>query len=160
MAEPLKYDVPKPGWTVTKTADEEVQELVRLLHERGVLRLANNLLGSLPSVTKVFLEGIDNQSGANAVQNITALIEMIGHMPPEQFRRVCRGIVLALQTAGQTAERGDTEAPGLTGAMHLLRDDDLWRGLAPLLQGARSVGTALGQNIDRSPHAGPHATDR
>jgi len=160
MAEPLKYEIPKPNWTVTRSADDELRELIELLHQRGVLRLVNSLLASLPSVAKVMLDGIDNRAGSNAIQNLSALIELIGRMPPEQFRRVCLGVTLALRTAGDAAERGDNAAPGLKGAVRLLHDDELWRALGPLLQGARSFGAALARDTDRSPHAGPHAGER
>lgn len=159
MAEPLKYQVPKPEWTVTKTADEELRQLVELLHERGVLRLANDFLFSMPSITRVFLEGVDNQAGSNAIQNLTALVELVGNLPPEQFRRLCRGLTLAL-VATTDEEAQQAEAPGVTGAVKLLHDDELWQAVGPLLHALRAFSQALRESTDLSPHGGPRSTDR
>ncbi len=161
MAKPLKYDVPKPDWTVTKTADDEMREFVELLHQRGVLRLANTLLGSLPKVSSLVMEGLYNRSGSNAVQNISALVQLVANMPPEQFRRICLGITEGLQAAQQTRpNERDMEAPGLKGAVKLLHNDELWRDLAPLIKAARSFSEAMQQSTDDGPHAGPGATER
>jgi hypothetical protein len=63
-------------------------------------------------------------------------------------------VVFALKDAcvavgAHEADKEADEAPGLTGAYKLLHDDELWRALAPLIDGLKHFALRLGEDIDK-----------
>lgn len=152
MADPLYYEPPKPSWGQHPSADEELRALVELLHERGVLRLTNDVLGALPEIGERLMGGIHTEAGGHAMQNITALIQLIGHMPPEDFRRLCKGIERALHAITASIEDEDTRAPGVSGSLRMLHDDELWAAVMPMLRAAQAFTDGFRQSTDQAPH--------
>src|SRR5690606_6273196 len=71
MAKPIDYEV-KPTPT-DPTAREELDTLLQSLHERGVLRFANDLVCAQTDIAKVVVDGLGKQETLNAIQNLSIL---------------------------------------------------------------------------------------
>ncbi|MBM7333862.1 MAG: DUF1641 domain-containing protein [Alcanivorax sp.] len=143
MAKAIHYEVPAPA--MPDEAREELDKLLRNLHERGVLRLLNDLLGAFPEVSGILMRGINNEDSRNAIQNLSLLAMGLGRIPPERFATVTRALTEALDAMEENAGDRAPGGPGVTGTYRLLHDDDLWRGLGPLLEGIRRFGARLGE---------------
>lgn len=146
MARLLELEMPER--TPEPDVDREIADLLRLLHERGILRLAHNFLGALPEIGGIVARGLNSPGTVNAVGNLALLFEMLGRVPPSDLARILAGLSAALERLGQTPEeRTDAErraaAPGLRGALGLLRDEALWQGLAPVLDALRAFGATM-----------------
>ena len=71
MAKPILY-VPEP--VPQDTAQDELNRLVEVLHERGVLRLLTNLSAESHGVAQVALEQLDSPQGKNLIGNLFVLL--------------------------------------------------------------------------------------
>ncbi|HBM10281.1 MAG TPA: hypothetical protein DD403_19595, partial [Pseudomonas sp.] len=93
MAERLDYDVkPTP---IGPDAREELDTLLETLHQRGVLRFANDLAGSHDRLLKVLVDGMSKEGSLNAIQNLSILGMALSRIEPAQFYK----IVFAFQSA-------------------------------------------------------------
>lgn len=151
MAEPIPYHPQPADVPLFSTPEQELQTLLERLHRRGVLRLANNLLGRLPEVGEQLVRGIDGRGGGNALQNLTTLIELLAHVPPEDVRRFShaarQGVARAIAAVGDQ----QADPPGFSGVWDLVHDETLWRDIRPLVEGAKQFAAALREPQDRGP---------
>jgi uncharacterized protein YjgD (DUF1641 family) len=115
------------------TAEAELAALLQALHERGLLRLATDAVGALPRIGTVLAAETQESDIPAAIANLATLIGALGRIPPET-------LATATGQIGAPASPNAKAAPGLTGAVRLLRDEKLWRGLAPLLDALRGLG--------------------
>lgn len=142
MAPRIGYDVPP-----TETGPDARQELDRLLatlHEKGVLRLANDLVGANTDIARVLIGGLSKKGTLDAIQNLSILLMVLSRIEPDQFYRMAFAVKDAVAAVGahRPAENGDG-APGLGGAYRMLNDDDLWRALRPLFAGLEAFASGL-----------------
>ncbi|MDC8745118.1 DUF1641 domain-containing protein [Xanthomonas campestris] len=149
MAEPLDYDVkPTP---IGPTAREELDRLLETLHQRGILRLANDLVGARDELAKVLVDGINQPGPLNALQNVSILAMAVSRIPPSQFYKVVFAGKDALdqiaRSRAQTAAQG--EAPGLRGAYRLLQDEAVWNAITPVLDGLKAFAAGLDKQVDK-----------
>ena len=86
MAERISHDVTPPK--IGPDAHEELERLLQTLHEHGVLRLANDVVGANTSIASVVVDGLGKASTLNAIQNLAILGMMLSEIPPERFYRV------------------------------------------------------------------------
>jgi uncharacterized protein YjgD (DUF1641 family) len=136
MAKRIDFAGPAASPSVpAASAEAELAALVQALQERGLLRLATDMVGALPRIGTVLVAETKDSDIPAAIANLASLISVLGRIPPEALA-ASLGRVDAPATANTKA------APGLTGAMRLLRDEALWRGLAPGLDAMRALGTA------------------
>lgn len=123
----------------------EVNELLDHLHDSGVLRWLNGLVGSLPEVSTVALEALNNERGRAGIRNLMALVWQLGRYDPETVENMLGALQSGAARAEETAA-GEYDSPyappGITGAFKMLRDEQLWQTLAPLLEGARAFSQA------------------
>ena len=145
MAKRITYQV-TPARTET-TAREAMDELIENLHQHGFLRLANDLVKSNSEVGKILVSGLNQPGTQNALQNISLLMMTLGSVPPERFNHLLQAIrdaAMAVKPAREEA-RQEKAAPGIRGIIRLLNDEELWRGLRPLL----TALDVFSQQIDR-----------
>lgn len=148
MAERISHDVTPPK--IGPDAHEELERLLQMLHEHGVLRLANDVVGANTSIASVVVDGLGKASTLNAIQNLAILGMMLSEIPPERFYRVTFAVKEALDRVGQhrpVQEGGD--APGISGAYRMLNDDELWRAVAPLADGLKAFAERLDKPVDK-----------
>lgn len=142
MARAIHYKVPPPP--PRNEARDELDQLIRNLHEQGVLRLLNNVVASYPELMEILFQGLNREESQNAVQNVALLATALGQVPPERFVLFTRGITAAIEemesSARQERHRG---APGMRGAFRMLYDRQLWEGLAPAMSGIQAFSDAL-----------------
>lgn len=160
MAEPLKYQPRAADVPLFSTADQELRMLIERLHERGVLRLLNNLLGRFPQVGEQLVDAVYRPSGGNAIQNLTAVIELLGHIPPEDMRRFSHAVQRAAARTIESVATDHADPPGVRGVWALLHDDELWRTIRPLVEGSKVFAAELRTGQDRGPDPVPGPSAR
>ncbi|RKQ97185.1 uncharacterized protein YjgD (DUF1641 family) [Kushneria sinocarnis] len=148
MAEPIEHQVTPPK--IGPDAHEELEKLLQTLHEHGVLRFANDIVGANQSVAKVLVDGLNKEGSLNAMQNLSALMMALSTIPPERFYKVVFSLRDAMNAAGEQREKtDDDEAPGFTGAYRLLHDDELWQAITPLLEALKAFGRGMDREVDK-----------
>ncbi|UAW97110.1 DUF1641 domain-containing protein [Halopseudomonas nanhaiensis] len=148
MAEPIDYDVkPTP---IGPDAHEELERLLQSLHEGGVLRFANDLVSSKSEVTKVLVDGLNQEGSLNAVQNLSILLMALSRIEPGEFYKVVFGLKDAMTELSRHAPQNKREdAPGITGAYKMLHDDKLWASLTPLIGALKVFAERLGEDTEK-----------
>lgn len=154
MADPIAYDQPPTHATreVAPDAYEELDELVQALHRHGVLRLLYDLTGALGDISLILARDLDTPQGRHGAANLYSLAQVLGRIPPEQFQRVMEAMGEGFSRMGRAAPE-DEYPPGVTGAVKLLRDDELWDALGPVLEGIRGFSEHLHKQSDGSSRA-------
>ena len=142
MAERMQYEVPP-----TRTepdASEALSTLLENLHKHGFLRLANDLVCANTDIAKVLVGGLNKPGSQVAIQNISLLLMAISRVPPERFNQLLMALT---DGANALSRQSDTEqkrgAPGIKGMIKILRDDDLWLTVTPLLSALRAFSTSM-----------------
>ncbi len=143
MGRPLQYH-PRPPRT-EPTAHEALETLLQSCHEHGVLRFANDLVCSNTEVAKVLVQGLENQGTLNAIQNLSILAMALSRIPPAQFYRIVFALKDGLATLTELPPQGKSDTPGLSGAYHMLHDEQLWRALTPLGDALKAIARGLQQ---------------
>lgn len=143
MAQPIQYT--PPPRRIGPSAEEELQRLLETCHRHGLLRFANDLVASQTEVAQVIVDGLANESVLTAIKNACVLLMALSRIPPDQFYR----IVFALRDATAqlteaAAPQGETaHPPGITGAVHMLHDEHLWRALTPIVSALKAFAAGL-----------------
>lgn len=140
MAKPLEF---KPTPVATEPdAHAALDGLIEALHAHGALRLATALVNANPQWLPIIADGLNSEGSRKALQNLAALLMALSRIEPAQFSRVLAALGDAVQSAA-AHDHANAAAPGLNGAYRMLKDDDLWRGLAPLIAAAKAFGAGL-----------------
>ena len=141
MAQRINHDVkPTP---IGPSAREELDTLLETLHQRGVLRFANDLAGSHDRVLKVLVDGMSKEGSLNAVQNLSILGMALSRIEPAQFCKVVFAFQEAFHAVGHYKPDGKhDEAPGVT-------DDELWAALMPIIEGLKSFAGGLDKDAEK-----------
>ena len=142
MAKPITY-TPEP--VPTDTAQDELNELLKTLHERGVLRLLTNLTAESHGVARVALEQLDTLRGQNMIGNLTVLLTFLSEMDDEALDKLLTGVGRGVNAASQTQDKKDT--PGTFKLVKELNDPDVRRGLNAVL----TVLSVLGRHLKEVP---------
>jgi len=148
MAERIDYDVkPTP---IGPSAREELDTLLETLHQRGVLRFANDLAGSHDKLLKVLVDGMSKEGSLNAMQNLSILGMALSRIEPAQFCKIVFALQDAFHAVGHYKPDGKhDEAPGVTGAYRMLHDDDLWAALMPIIEGLKTFAGGLDKEAEK-----------
>ena len=141
MAKRIDYEV-KPT-ALGPDAHEELERLLETLHEHGILRLANDLAAANVQVAEVLASGFRKQGSLNAIQNLSALLMVLSRIEPAKFYRVASALADAVRAVGDAGEGASQTAPGISGAYAMLRDEELWQALNPLLVGFKVFADRL-----------------
>lgn len=148
MAERMKYEVP-PART-EPDAGEALNTLLENLHKHGFLRLANDLVCANTDIAKILVSGLNRPASQSAIQNISLLLMALSRIPPERFNQLLMALTDGLNAVSEaTQDKQNKGAPGITGIIRLLRDDEFWQGISPLLSGLRAFSTAMEKSPDK-----------
>lgn len=157
MAKPIQYEV-RAAPTET-TAREELERLLETCHRHGLLRFANDLVAANTDVAQIVVNGLQKPGTLNAIQNLSVLLMALSCIPPAEFYRL---VFAAADGAARLAARSrdgqpgarqgeDHEnhehPPGLLGLYQLLRDEQLWRALTPLIEGLKGFAEGLAKPV-------------
>jgi len=151
MAAPIQFEV-RPAQT-EMTAREELDRLLETCHRQGLLRLANDLVAAEKDVAQVLVAGLEKPGTLNAIQNLSVLLMALSCVPPAEFYRLAFAVADGAARLAASSRDGGlrpgsqdgtrTEPPGLLGVYRLLRDEQLWRALAPLIEGLKGFAEGL-----------------
>ena len=138
MAKPITY-IPEP--VPQDTAQDELNRLVEVLHERGVLRLLTNLSAESHGVAQVALEQLDSPQGKNLIGNLFVLLEVSSKLEDGALEKLMTGVVKGVNVAASSSQRDSP--PGTFGLVRELNDPDVRRGLSALLTLLGTLGRHL-----------------
>ena len=148
MAEPIFYDPPKDsfGEKTHREAYEELDALVKMLHQRGVFRLLYDVTGALPQLSLLLASELNSEVGRRRTSNLYVLVQALGKIPPDEFKRIAEAVGAGIAWMGRGAPDDEPYPPGLAGVRKLLRDEELWDALGPALEGMK----AFTEHLQRS----------
>lgn len=149
MAERIEYS-PPPNENLDPSAHDELERLLQTLHRQGVLRFANDIVGSEEDLTRTIVNALNRESSLNAIQNLSSLFLALSSIPPGQFYKTVfalRDAVTTMDTEVRSTE--DHAAPGIGGIYRLLKDETLWKSLTPLLEGLKTFHQAMDRDVER-----------
>lgn len=147
MAKPIPYqpEPPKLG----PDAHEELETLLQTMHQHGVLRLANDLISANSQIASTIMQGLNTPGALNAVQNLAAMLMALGRIPPTDFYKVVMALKDGFECLARPVPAAEAVDPrGILGAYKLLKDDDLWRGLAPMVKMVKEIVKGLNRKVE------------
>ena len=133
MSRPLGYLPPTPPDTGPQ---DDVDELVRALHDSGLLRVMAGGARAYPQLLGTLLKSLD----ADAIRSAIELAGSLRSLDPDESARVAAGVRRA-RTAAVEAASAKPEGP--LALLRRLRDPDTRRGLAAALAGLAALGSSL-----------------
>ncbi len=133
MATSLSYTPPTPPDT---GATDELDDLLRALHESGLLRAMAGGARTYPQLLGRVLRTLD----ADTIRSVLELAGAVGDLDPQQSQRLAEGIRKARSDATEAAA-GKPE--GFLRLLRRLRDPDTRRGLSAALAALAAVGGSL-----------------
>jgi uncharacterized protein YjgD (DUF1641 family) len=145
MAQRLEYRKPKPAPAERArcAAYDELDALVIALHEHGVLRLLRDLVGSASTLSLLPAREMDNERGYDSLANLYILASLAGRVPAGELKSAAEAIGDGFAAMGRTPPDDEPYPPGLTGTYEMLKDDELWQGLGPVLEGVKAFTREL-----------------
>lgn len=148
MAERISHTVTPPN--IGPDAHEELERLLQTLHEHGVLRFANDLVGANTEVAQVLVNGLGKPGSLNTIQNLSILGMVLSRIEPNDFYRVTFALRDALEKISQH-HPGESEhgSPGVSGAYKMLHDDQLWHAIMPIIDGLKAFAERLDTPVDK-----------
>lgn len=155
MAQRLTYEVSRPRAAAgDREAEleqlasrlEELNTLLDALYERGVIRLLTDLVQATPEISEILLRGLNTEGGQAGLQNLVFLARQLGRIEPERMARMIEAVNTGFDRMGEPAPAEASQPPGVTGLIRLLRDEQLWRSLGPVLEGVKAFIQALGED--------------
>ena len=133
MSRPIKFT---PRAQVEDTPQEELQRLLRTLHETGTLRLLNAVVGRFSDVAEVVADGLETQPGRHMSSNFSAIVASFSVFSPDQLHRVLLGAAEGLKRAQGEAGR----PPSLFQLLRRFRHDDTRAGLNVIVSILSGIG--------------------
>ncbi len=162
MSEPIREVVRAgpPGSEVAPSVEFEGSEesmrhfleLVRVLDERGVLRLVRDLVENNEELVRVALDWLSRPENIRAVENVRALVRAAERIDPARLEATGTALVRALDAAASAPDDGRSR--GALSVLRQLGEPDANRGLRILLEILRALGStnrggATGSSRDR-----------
>lgn len=146
MAKPLSYTpLPYPQ----DTAQDEAERLLQTLHEKGVLRLLNGLVGQSDGVVSVALGQLDTPAGRNALATVMVLLKALTETDPDAAQDLLNGTQKGLAAAQASLQR---EPPSALALLGKLNDREVRRGFYAALTLLGGLGQHLHEAGQESGH--------
>ncbi len=133
MASQLGYTPPPPP---DRAASDEVDDLVRALHDSGLLRALAGAARSYPRLLPPLIDALD----ADTLRSLLVLGGAGRDLDPAAAERLAAGIRTARRDAAAAA---GAEPEGPRALFRRLRDPDTRRGLSAALAALSALGAAL-----------------
>ena len=131
----------------------EINGLLDQLYDTGLMRWMKDFVGALPDVSMIALQSVNTPQGQAGMRNLLVLAKQLGKIDPDQLERMFNAVDAGVDRAGQTAEgkhESSYNPPGITGVFKLLRDEDLWRTLAPVIEGVKAFSAESERQADEA----------
>ncbi|HET7312772.1 hypothetical protein [Salinisphaera sp.] len=131
----------------------EINGLLDQLYESGLMRWIKDFVGAMPEVSTIALEGLNTAHGQAGMRNLLVLARQLGRLDPDRLERMFDAMQAGLDRADETAagkHASSYNPPGVTGVFKLLRDEELWRTLAPVIEGAKAFSAETRRQRDPS----------
>jgi len=153
MGVPIKFESPR------RTAREEllerleqapathaeallaVYDLLRGLHDRGVLDALNGALSSSNFILDTVVETANTPENIRAIRNLLLLSKLLGDIDPDVLGRVASAVPEALQQVTSAKMK----APGMLSLLQKFNSEDSRRGMAFAASLLESLGKKLGE---------------
>jgi uncharacterized protein YjgD (DUF1641 family) len=110
-------------------------DLLEASHEKGILDLAQGLIGGRDIIAGKLAEAVNSADGINAIRNLIALGRILAAIDPDMLYRVSRAL-------DRHAPRMQDRPPSLLSLFRQFRAEDTRRGLAYGLELLAVVGAA------------------
>ena len=133
MSKPLGYTPPAPPDTGAK---DEVDDLVRALHDSGLLRAMAGGARAYPELLTLLLKAVD----ADTVRSALALAGGLRDLDPEESQKVADGIRRARSDAAAAAS---AKPEGPWALFKRIKDPDTRRGISAALAALTALGGSL-----------------
>lgn len=162
MAQQIHYRPEQAKRLRPETVDElekfegrigEINGLLDQLYESGLMRWLKDFVGALPEVSMIALDGLNTPQGRAGMRNLLIVAQQLGRIDPDQLERMVSAVHAGVDRAGETASGrhdSDYNPPGITGVFKLLRDEELWATLAPVIEGAKAFSAESKRGEDAS----------
>lgn len=140
MAKPLSFN-PRPPEEPTPeaAARAELNGLLVMLHERGVLHLLAELLAAGPEISAIALDGLSSPTGQRIIRNAVALGTTAARIDPNRMQQMLDGVARGVEAAGV---RLLEKPPGSVSLLKELRDPDVRRGMHALIGFLKACGAS------------------
>ncbi len=145
MAKPLTY-TPTP--VPQDTARDDLERLLQTLHERGVLRLLNGLVGQSDGVLSVALGQLESQKGENALGTLTVLLKALTETDADAAQAFLTGTQKGLAAAHESLHH---DPPSQLALLGKLNDPGVRRGLYAVLSLLEGLGRHLHEQAAQLP---------
>ncbi|WP_423821907.1 hypothetical protein V5738_16450 [Salinisphaera sp. SPP-AMP-43] len=135
----------------------EINGLLDQLYESGLMRWIKEFVGAMPEISTIALDSLNTPQGQAGMRNLLVLAQQLGKLDPDQLERLFKAMHVGVDRAEETATGAHDSAynpPGVTGVFKLLRDEELWRTLAPVIEGAKAFSA---ESRRSSTDAGPNS---
>lgn len=124
----------------------ELSELVQTLYRQGVLQIASDMAASYPEIIQTLGEisedYLNNEDTRKALQNLSVgFTALLSRIEPNQLGRLLMALSDSLEEVAE--HKPEAAAPGLMGLYRMTKDESLWRGLAPVIEGLKVFATGL-----------------
>ncbi len=168
MAEQIHYRPEQARRLRPETVDElekfegrigEINGLLDQLYESGLMRWLKDFVGAMPEVSMIALDGLNTDQGRAGMRNLLVLAKQLGKIDPDQLEHMFDAVHSGLDRADETASgKHDSpyDPPGVTGVFKLLRDEELWHTLAPVIEGAKAFSAASRRQREEAENTDPH----
>lgn len=150
MAEQIHYRPEQAKQFRPETRDElekfegriaEINGLLDQLYESGLMRWLKDFVGAMPEVSMIALDGLNTEQGRAGMRNLLVLAQQLGKLDPDRLEGMFNAMHAGVDRADETAtgkHESPYDPPGVMGVFKLLRDEELWRTLAPVIEGAKA----------------------
>jgi uncharacterized protein YjgD (DUF1641 family) len=119
-----------------------VYELLRGLHDRGVLDAVNGALNSSNCILETAVETVNTPENIRAIRNLLLLSQVLGRIDPDVLGHFAGAISEGLESASPVS----TKAPGLLSLLQKFSSRDSRRGMAFAAGLLEGVGKRLGES--------------
>jgi len=139
MAQPISFIKPQPAGDTDPHAEAVASalDLLKLLHERGVLDLLRGLVGAGDQVVDILTTALNTPEAIRGMRNFLLLTKFFATIPPD----VLNGLV---QTATEGAAREKSnEPPGLLQLVRRMNSPESRHAMAVMLDLLEGVGKSL-----------------
>jgi uncharacterized protein YjgD (DUF1641 family) len=127
------------GLTENAEAIQKTMEIVRELHDSGILDAAESILKAKESVAEVVLGQVSRKEATSLINNLMAAAGVLTAIDPEQTKKLLAGVTIGLEEA---KEKQDQKV-GIFDLVKALKDPDMNRAIGFGLRFLKGVGKGL-----------------
>ncbi len=145
MAKPIKPDPDdtSDAENVYDEARQQWQEILRLLHEQGILTWTQETLKMAPAGIEAGLSALPLTLLGNAAGNMLLALVMIGKIPPEAMASMTQAAASAITELPEQYQKQGKKASLISTMLGMGTDRQLWQDLRPLTEVLKRMAQEL-----------------